>query len=119
LDKLNEYSNGLQSHAHLSIATICDLRFNFNVFNILVPATTDNAKKAKIKSGFKAVFYKYQARELEIKAERFRKEQENAPEIRVDEDEDELSDVELYQTGPSEFDTETELTRYLKLPAMP
>jgi hypothetical protein len=73
-------------------------------------ATADNAKKAKIKSGFKVVFYKYQAQELEIKVERFCKEQENALEIRIDEDEDELSDVELYQTSPSEFDTETELT---------
>jgi hypothetical protein len=119
LDKLNEYYNGLQSHAHSSIATICDPRFNFNVFNILMPSSTDNAKKAKIKSGFKTVFYKYQEREVEIKAARFRKEQENAPEIRPDDDEDELLDAELYQTGPLDLDTETELTRYLKLPAMP
>ena len=57
-------------------------------------------------------------RELEIKAERLRKEQENAPEIRINEDEDELSKAELYQTSHSEFDTKTELTRYLKLPVM-
>jgi len=73
-------------------------------------ATTDNTKKAKIKSGFKAMFYKYQAQELKIKAERFRKEQENALEIRIDKDEDELSDAKLYQTIPLEFDTKTELT---------
>jgi hypothetical protein len=56
------------------------------------------------------VFYKYQAQELEIKAERLRKEQENALEIRINKDKDELSDAKLYQTGPLEFDTETELT---------
>jgi hypothetical protein len=56
---------------------------------------------------------------VEIKAARFRKEQENAPETRPDDDGDELLDAELYQTGPLDLDTETELTRYLKLPAMP
>jgi hypothetical protein len=35
LDKLNEYYNAVQSHAHSSIATICDPWFNLNVFNIL------------------------------------------------------------------------------------
>jgi hypothetical protein len=59
LDKLNEYYNRVQSHAHLSIATICNPQFNFNVFNILMPNSTDNAKKAKIKSRFKTAFFKY------------------------------------------------------------
>jgi hypothetical protein len=81
LDKLNKYYNGLQSYTHLSITTICDLRFNFNVFNILMPSSTNNAKKAKIKLGFKTTFYKYQEQEVEIKAAKFRKEQENAPKI--------------------------------------
>jgi hypothetical protein len=84
-----------------------------------MPSSTDNAKKAKIKSGFKTVFYKYQERELEIKAARIRKEQQDALEIQLDNDDDELLDAELYQTGPLDLDTETELTRYLKLPAMP
>jgi hypothetical protein len=84
-----------------------------------MPSSIDNAKKAKIKSGFKTVFYKYQERELEIKAARIRKEQQDALEIQPDNDDDELLDVELYQAGPLDFDTETELTRYLKLPAMP
>jgi hypothetical protein len=121
LDKLNEYYNGLHSHVHASIATICDPRFNFNVFNILMPSLADNAKKAMIKSGFKTAFYKYQEREVAIKDARFRKEQEDASEIQPDDDneEDELSDAELYQSGPLDVETETELTRYLKLPAMP
>ena len=110
MDKLNEYYNGLQSHVHSSITTICDPRFNFNVFNILMPSSIDNVKKAKIKSGFKTAFYKYQEWEVEIKAARFHKEQENALEIRLDDDEDELLDAELYQTSPLDLDTETELT---------
>jgi hypothetical protein len=78
LEKLNKYYNGVQSHAHSSIATICDLQFNFNVFSILMPTLVDNAKKAKIKSGFKTAFYQYQDWELGIKAARILKQNENA-----------------------------------------
>jgi hypothetical protein len=46
-----------------------------------MPSSIENAKKAKIKLGFKTTFYKYQEQEVEIKAARFRKEQENALEI--------------------------------------
>jgi hypothetical protein len=118
-DKLNEYYNSVQSHTHSSIATICDPRFNFNVFNILMPNSADNAKKAKIKSGFKTAFFQYQDREVGIKAARILKEKEDAPETQPDDDDGELSDAELYRSGPLELDTETELTRYLKLPLMP
>ena len=75
-----------------------------------MPSSTDNAKKAKIKSGFKTAFFKYQEQEASIKAARFRIEQENAPEIQLDDDEDEMSDAELYQSGPLDLDTKTELT---------
>jgi hypothetical protein len=48
---------------------------------------------------------------VEIKAAKFRKEQENALEIQLDDDdEDELLDAELYQTGPLDLNTKTELT---------
>ena len=43
-----------------------------------MPSSTDNAKKAKIKSGFKTAFFQYQDREIGIKAARILKEQENA-----------------------------------------
>jgi len=56
----------------------------------------NNAKKAKIKSRFKTAFYKYQEQEVAIKDARFRKEQEDAPEIQLDDKEDELSNAELY-----------------------
>ena len=86
-----------------------------------MPSSTDNVKKAKIKSGFKTAFYKYQEREVAIKDARFRKEQEDALEIQLDDDneEDELLDVELYQSGPLDVEIEIELTWYLKLLAMP
>jgi len=85
-----------------------------------MPNSTDNAKKAKIKSGFKTAFFQYQDREVGIKAARILKEKEDAPETQPDDDNDgELSDAELYRAGPLEFDTETEFTKYLKLPVMP
>ena len=84
-------------------------------------SSTDNAKKAKIKSGFKTAFFQYQDREVGIKAARILKEQEDAPETQHHDDDkdDELSDAELYRSGPLELDTETELTWYLKLLVMP
>jgi hypothetical protein len=63
----------------------------------IMPSSTDNAKKAKIKLGVKTVFYKYQERELEIKAARVRKEQQDALDIQLDNDDDELLDAELYK----------------------
>jgi hypothetical protein len=47
---------------------------------------------------------------VEIKAARFCKEQENALKTQLDDDEDELLDAELYQTGPLDLNTKTELT---------
>ena len=66
---------------YTSITTICDSRFSFNIFNILMLLLVNNAKKAKIKSRFKTAFYKYQEQEVAIKDARFRKEQEDVPEI--------------------------------------
>ena len=44
---------------------------------------------------------------------------ENAPETQEDDDnDDELSDAELYRTSPLELETEIKLTQYLKLPVM-
>ena len=120
LDELNEYYNGVQSHAHPDIATICDLRFNFNVFNILMATLADNAKKAKIKSGFKSALFQYQDQEVGINAARILKQNENALETQADDDgdDDELSDAELYRTSPLELETKIELTQYLKLLVM-
>jgi hypothetical protein len=54
-----------------------------------------------------------------IKAARILKQNENALETQEDDNnDDELSDVELYRTSPLELETKTELTRYLKLPVM-
>ena len=62
LDKLNEYYNNLNAYAHLSIATICDLWFNYSLFSRLLPESTENHKRAKILTNFKNCFAEYKDR---------------------------------------------------------
>lgn len=109
LNKQIEYYNNIQLHAHSSITTICDLQFNFNVFNILMPTLADNAK---IKLDFKTVFFKYQDQELSIKASRILRQNEDALEAQDvnGSNNNEQLDVELYRTSPLELDTKTEFT---------
>jgi hypothetical protein len=60
LDKLNKYYTEYLEHGYSSILMICDLCFNFNVFNIVLESSREgNAKKARIKSHFKTCFYQY------------------------------------------------------------
>jgi hypothetical protein len=66
-----------------------------------------------------STFFQYQDREEGIKAARILKEQKDTPGTQHDDDDDELSDAELYRSSPLELDTETEFTRYLKLPVVP
>jgi hypothetical protein len=121
LDKLNEYFTEYIGHGFSSIATICDPRFNFNVFGLVFENNREeNIKKAKLKSHFKTCFYRYQDRENDIRRAKLIQEQLGAPETQDNEAEvdDDESDAELYRKGPYELDTETELTKYLKQPLM-
>ena len=115
LEKLDKYYNAILTYGHISIATICDPRFNFNVFNIVMESNReDNGKKARIKGHFKNYFYKYQDWESNIKHARFLKEQAKALEIQEDEAKEEESNVGLYWKGPTELDSKMELIKYLK-----
>jgi hypothetical protein len=49
-----------------------------------------------------STFFQYYDREVGIKAARIIKEQEDAAETQHDDDDDELSDAELYWSGPLE-----------------
>ena len=64
--KLEDYYNISQLHSHSAVATVCDPRFNFNVFNILWPSTTDDCKRAGIKRHFRECYYQYHERERDI-----------------------------------------------------
>jgi hypothetical protein len=113
---LNKYFNKYLGHRYLSIKTICDLLFNFNIFILVFGSSReDDAKKAKLKSYFKNCFYQYQDCENTIKHNKFIQEQIDTLDYQDldDEVEDKKSDVELYQRGPRELDLDSELTKYL------
>jgi hypothetical protein len=119
LDKLTEYFTESLNHPCASVATICDPRFNVNIFNIMLnPGHQDNLKKAKIKGHFRTCFSQYQEREAEIKRVKFIREQQDAPETQED-SEGEESDAELYRKGPIDPDPDTEVTKYFRQQVMP
>jgi hypothetical protein len=59
IDVLNDYYHQLNNHSHCSIATILDPQFNIGVFDIVLPSSTYNCKKAKMRTNFKDCYYKY------------------------------------------------------------
>jgi hypothetical protein len=84
-----------------SIATMYDLYFNYTIFEKLMPGSTQDRKKAKIKTGFKECYWNYKTRWNEIYSKRVLKDlaarRENSePEL------EEKSDDDLYNT-PSAF----------------
>ena len=70
INKLEEYYNISQKAPHLAVATVCDLRFNFNVFNILQPTESqgDKDKRAGIKRHFQSCYSQYNDQETHVKA---------------------------------------------------
>ena len=59
IDVLNDYYHQLSGHSHCAIATILDPQFNIGVFNIVLPSSAYNRKKAKMRTDFKDCYYKY------------------------------------------------------------
>jgi hAT family C-terminal dimerisation region len=117
IDKLNEYYNVLHTHAHAGIATICNPRFNFSVFQVVLPSSSDDRKRAKLRMNMKECYSRYQQREQAI---RQAKQHENPlPTTQNEEDDDELSDAELYRSALAVPETETELQRYLGQERLP
>jgi hypothetical protein len=55
---MNEYYKYVNKHSHSSIATMCDPCFNYAIFEKLMPGSTQDRKKAKIKTGFKEYYWK-------------------------------------------------------------
>ena len=48
IDKLSEYYNMLHNTTYAGIATIYDLRFNFSVFQVVLPSSLDDCKRQKL-----------------------------------------------------------------------
>jgi len=117
IDKLNEYYNLLHSSTYAGIATICDPRFNFSVFQVVLPSSQDDRKRQKLRLNMKECYTRYQQREQAIR--RLKLHENPAPTTQDPKDDDELSDAELYRSAPAVPETETELERYLGQERLP
>jgi hypothetical protein len=123
LKKLNDYytlaTNQQQSHS--TIATICDPRYNFNVFNIIwKDDSTHSTRKNRARAQWQDCFYRYSGRESDIQAanvinsieaEDEDLNTEQAMNIDID------SEDELY-VSQSRHDIEPEWKRWMKEPTV-
>jgi Domain of unknown function (DUF4413) len=66
IDKLSEYYNMLHNTTYARIATICDPRFNFSVFQVVLPSSLDDRKRQKLRLNMKECYTRYQQREQAI-----------------------------------------------------
>jgi hypothetical protein len=109
LKKLNEYYTNLNTYAHSSIATICNPRFNVSVFQVVLPLSTNDRKRKKIRENIGNCFSMYLQRELAIQRAHRQRESLEA----VIDKEDELSDADLYRRAPVVLKFRHRLSTYL------
>jgi hypothetical protein len=69
LKKLDDYYTLAtnQQRSHSTIATICDPRYNFNVFDIIWPKSTYDVRKRRAKAQWQEVYYRYSRKAAEIR----------------------------------------------------
>jgi hypothetical protein len=113
-DKLHEYYLLIRKQNYSAVATICDLRFNMNVFQVLWPGLTGNANKNRVRLQFIDVFMEYQRRENAIQAKSRALGNDNSITIAtigstIESD----SESDLFKPRNA-IDLETEFTRWMK-----
>jgi hypothetical protein len=117
IKKLNKYYNLLHVTTYARIATICDLRFNYSVFQVVLLSSTKDRKRQKLCTNMKDCYHRYLQQAQAIQ----RSEIQENPALVVQnlEDEAELSDAKLYRNAPAIPETETELEQYLQQERVP
>ncbi|KFZ23264.1 hypothetical protein V502_02249 [Pseudogymnoascus sp. VKM F-4520 (FW-2644)] len=70
-NKLDDYFSlaTSQRSSHSTVATICDPRFNFSIFDFYLPKSFHNTSKERARAQFAACYNKYKARDNDIRAE--------------------------------------------------
>jgi hypothetical protein len=107
----------LHSTTHARVATICDLRFNYSVFQVVLPSSTKDRKRQKLCTNMKDCYHLYLQRAQAIRRSEI---QENPPLAAQNaKSEEELSDAKLYRNAPAIPETETELEQYLSQERVP
>jgi hypothetical protein len=101
-DKMEKYYNMIKTQSFAAVATICDPRFNFNVFQNLYQDANGNAHKIRIRKQFEDVFVQYEQRELGLQAAVA---EAGIPLIANDSDHDSESDL-FKPRGIADFETE-------------
>jgi hypothetical protein len=115
ISKLEEYYTlaTSQKASHSVIATLCDPRLNWNVFDILWTASSDDIKKRRARKQWEECYAKYNAREQELKGIQI---QASIEAIDKDEEEPDSED-ELY-IAKGNLEVAPEWSRWLKEPAV-
>jgi hypothetical protein len=69
-NKLDDYYSlaTSQRSSHSTVATICDPRFNFSIFDYYLPESFHNASKERARAQFAACYNRYKARDNDVKA---------------------------------------------------
>ncbi len=65
--KLNDYYTTIRQQNYAIVATICDPRFNFNVFQNLWPDSRDDGRRSRVRKQFQNTFIQYEKREHELR----------------------------------------------------
>jgi len=107
-DKTEKYYNMIKTQNFAIVATICDPRFNFNVFQNLYQEANGNAHKTRIRKQFQDVFVQYEQRELGLQAAVA---EAGIPLIANDSDHDSESDL-FKPRGTT--DVETEYAKWMR-----
>lgn len=116
IDKLDEYYNLLHATTYAGIATICNPRFNFSVFQVVLPSSLEDRKRQKLRLNMKQCYTQYQQREQAIRRSKL---YDVPASITQTSNDDDLSDAELYRGAPASPATETKLERYLGQERLP